>query len=376
MRVLVTGARLPVAREIARALADQGCEVIAADSVYFAFTGWSRYVRRYFRHSSPAFDRTAFEQEILELVRHERIELVIPVSEEIFHLASFRDRITSSASFLGGDILTLRSLHSKYEFIDMVKDPAVLVPETRRATTRSELEAARRDWGEIVIKGEFSRGAFGALIRPDAREIERLATPGPWVAQRFVRGAELSTYGIAWQGRLLAHAVYHPRYRIGTGAGVYFDPVKSQDMEDFTRRFVAGHGFTGQIAFDVLRSEDGKLHILECNPRATSGAHLLERQTLGAALLGREAPPTCAPRPRMAGPAMLGLVLPTLERGQIAGFLRDGMAARDVVLDPVDPLPAISQIPATMETYLRSRRWGVGLARAYTMDLEWNGEGR
>ena len=39
--------------------------------------------------------------------------------------------------------------------------------------------------------------------------------------------------------------------------------------------FVAREGYTGQIAFDFIETEAGVMYALECNPRATSGVHLL-----------------------------------------------------------------------------------------------------
>lgn len=84
MRVLVTGARLPAALEITSGLTRLGVEVFAADSLFFSPTGASYTISQYLRFPSPRFFFQAFRSCILEWVDKFKIDLIIPVSEEIF----------------------------------------------------------------------------------------------------------------------------------------------------------------------------------------------------------------------------------------------------------------------------------------------------
>lgn len=45
-----------------------------------------------------------------------------------------------------------------------------------------------------------------------------LAQRGRWVAQAYQQGVELSSYSVADKGKLLAHAVYRAKHRLGNSA--------------------------------------------------------------------------------------------------------------------------------------------------------------
>jgi hypothetical protein len=196
------------------------------------------------------------------------------------------------------------------------------------------------------------------------------------MAQRFIAGREHCSYSLLVAGRLTAHACYHPRYRVGRGSGIWFEPTNPAPIRAFVERFGETTCYTGQVAFDFIETVEGRCHVLECNPRATSGVHLFDNQSraLVAALLGDRSGelllPT--PEPRMVGLAMLLFAGPRhlIDRG----FWRDFAAARDVVIRHGDwgPLPA--QIPGLLEVIGRALLRRRGLFAAATADIEWDGQ--
>ena len=132
--------------------------------------------------------------------------------------------------------------------------------------------------------------------------------------QSFRAGRELCSYSIAVNGELRAHAAYEPGYRLARSSSYYFDPVAEPRIESFVERFVRKTAFTGQISFDWIRGADGRLSVIECNPRAISGLHMFERTAplpqaiIGGPLASRISPVN--PQARMIGIFMLtaGLV--------------------------------------------------------------------
>jgi hypothetical protein len=163
---------------------------------------------------------------------------------------------------------------------------------------------------------------------------------------------------------------------------------------------------SGQLAFDFIRNDTGfspRIYVLECNPRATSGIHLLAngrsepeaRQLLRSFLWGENSenasPPgiTAGAPPAMVASAMLMFAAPPA----LAGTLRDQRgsklrasgksmatfgdhwsAARDVVYRSDDVLPALGQIAGFAEFACRAFRKRESLLVATTADIEWNGE--
>jgi hypothetical protein len=149
-------------------------------------------------------------------------------------------------------------------------------------------------------------------------------------------------------------------------------------VERFVEQFVARIGFTGQISFDWMGGGDGRLAVLECNPRAISGLHLFGmKDGLPAAIFGqsseRIAPATL--QPRMLAGVMLGVGLPTaLMRSEYRTWLHDWSRATDVLSVPGDARPYAGAL-LDMTSFLRlSIKHRISMRAAATRDIEWDGE--
>jgi len=96
----------------------------------------------------------------------------------------------------------------------------------------------------------------------------------PWVQQERIVGEAICNYALILNGEVLAHVAYRPKYLLNGAAATYFEPYVDERLEKFTEKFAKESNYTGQVAFDFI--DDGaNLYVLECNPRATSGLHIL-----------------------------------------------------------------------------------------------------
>lgn len=369
MRLLVTGARAPVAIEIARLLLAAGYQVHTADSGPFDLAGALRGVRR---HSlpPPRQQPAAFARAVADLVAREGIERVIPTCEEVFYLAAAREQGYTLPLFAPG-FETLRRLHDKHAFIALAAGLGLPVPHTQLLESREQAMALAPFAKDLVFKPVFSRFGTETLVgeRPDR------VTPTPerpWVAQERLQGEELCLYAVARAGRLDAFCAYRPLYRLGRASSFYFDPVPAPDGEALVRRLTEALAYTGQIAFDAIRTPDGRLRSIECNPRATSGVHLLVGMPGFAACLTGEAQAGMLGVP--AGPAMLGLAmvliaLPRLRFGRIGAWRRDYARARDVLAGFRG-----RTLGTLAQQVFESARRRIPLRAIATHDIEWDGE--
>jgi len=451
MRILITGARAPVALELARQFHRAGHQVDLADTVRLPLARSSRAVRRWFTVAPPVRDADRFISDVLSIVRRRRIDLVVPVSEEIFFLAARREAFAGQTILFAEPLERLARLHSKWEFVGLADElgTSIQAPETHLLRTAADLEpwlagdrgspavrgrgispegphfddpssaarpfevggqvalcepvAARRvrsvvrDPGEWVFKPVYSRFASRTRIGPSPAELAKLRPDerDPWIAQRRIRGVEYSTYGVARGGKLRAHACYRSEYRAGLGSGIYFRPERQPAIRRFVEQFVGRLGFTGQIAFDFLTDAAGRTYVLECNPRATSGAHLFTPGTLAAAFTGAESAPEVPPEsagktdieaerplvePTSTEPVMLSSIMilyqvtNALRRGGLRAVCSDMLRAHDAIFAWHDPLPALLAPLTLLEVACKAWRENRPLEQAATYDLEWNGE--
>ncbi|MFX4282809.1 hypothetical protein ACOL3J_11110, partial [Aliarcobacter butzleri] len=73
---------------------------------------------------------------------------------------------------------------------------------------------------------------------------------------------------------VISHVIYKPKYLLNQAASTYFEYYDDRRLDDFIKKFAQNTNYTGQVAFDFI--DDGEdIYILECNPRATSGLHLI-----------------------------------------------------------------------------------------------------
>ncbi len=379
-RVLITGGRAPVALDLARHFAAAGAEVFVADSAPCFLARASRAVNRSFRVPRPRQEPQAFAEAIGAIVRREKIELIVPTCEEVFFVARHAERLHGEADLFCADFSLLAELHDKWRFTRLAQGLGMGVPETWRLASPADVRALPVAPQELVFKPVFSRFAVHTLVQPKAAEVAALGPSAerPWVAQRFVAGRELCSYSVARAGQLCAHALYAPVWRAGRGSGYYFSPQRVPAIETFIGRFVAKTRYTGQIAFDFIESPDGGVHVLECNPRATSGLHLFAETNGFARVFTNERSEVVRPtgdRPGMLGTAMIAIgVADALRHGKLRALAADWRAARDVLWSPRDPWPAFYLFAGLGATVAAATWHGITPQAASTRDIEWDGE--
>jgi hypothetical protein len=379
--VLVTGARAPVAVHWAWALRASGYRVHLGDVQRYPLGNARGLSEGYLRFAAPGHDFAGFRRDVLALCARYRITTIVPTCEEVFWLAAMIDDLAQAGiALFAPPTAILRAVHDKAAFITLCHDFWPHLPRTRQLITADDLRAELPEAGRLVFKPVFSRFATRTLICPTAARAATIQpTPAdPWVAQEFVPGREICAYAIATQGQVRALAVYHPRHRAGLGAGIYFDPVDPEPALAFVRAFCAATQWTGQVSFDLIEGAGG-LYPIECNPRATSGLHLIrDAGGLTEAIFA-------APDPLLIG-ADVGAQCVKLAMWLYAGWphrrqmpaFRADLARATEALRWADGsrIGLAGQMRAVLEIAGLALRRGQSLQQAATADIEWNGPGQ
>lgn len=371
MTVLVTGARAPVALEVARSFRALGREVHLADSVPATAARWARPTFPLHRLPPPRHRFAEFRGALARLVERIGAILVVPTCEEVFYIAA----AAPPATVFAPPLETLRRLHSKHLFADLACAAGVAMPHTRPITSAAALHGL--DLSRTVLKPEYSRFAAATLVRPTRAQVARLR-PSPahaWVAQEFVAGEELCLWSAAHAGRIVTHALYRPVLRHGRAAAFAFEAVDWPPALAIAERIAAEAGITGHLSFDLIRTPDGRALPIECNPRAVSGVHLFEGDGLARAILGEAQPPPAPGTRRHLAPAMALLGLPqAMVRGSLTAFAETWRSGSDAIGRPGDPWPRIGTVADAARFAALGLTRGRSPTRQTTADIEWNGE--
>ena len=305
------------------------------------------------------------------MARHEP-GLIVPTCEEVFYVAAAAARGEFADRVFAPPLETLRTLHSKRLFPAFARSIGLAAPETWSIGSRADLDSLGLDPATLVLKPEYSRFGTETLVRPDAKALRRFALERPWVAQRFVAGAEICVWSAAREGRIVASAAYRPRWRHRRAAAFAFERVDLPAAEAVAARVAEATGMTGHLSFDLIVTPDGAVAPIECNPRAVSGLHLFDGSAdLARAMTGEGTPVRPMAELRYLAPAMLLL-------GPAAGSLRDLRAdwrrGADSLGRPGDRAPALGALVDAARFALAGMASRAGPTGQTTIDIEWNGE--
>jgi len=371
MRVLLSLGRLPKALELARALARAGAEVIVAEPFGSHLCAPSRCVARTVRVPAPAHDQATYLEALLALIEAERIDLVVPVSEEALHVSRLAQRLPPGVRLFGPDHATLKRLHDKAAFIETARRHGLPAPET--FPSRAPEAAAFAAKADYILKPTHSCSGQGLRLRVAGDALtEQDRAPGQ-ILQRRIYGRHVSSQTIAEDGRVLGTVLYEATILSGTVAVGFRRVDDAPEVAAWIARFVAAERYTGFIAFDFIVDGDGPWP-LECNPRLTSGLHFFDPADVAAAVLG---------------PALTGLRLkPRTEFVEWHTAMLEAYAvlpdfaefrrrvsliakAKDVLLDWRDPLPFFLMTPMSWPVLSQVLFKGRSFGEAATRDIAW-----
>lgn len=364
--------------ELARLLNRAGHEVFVAESAYLHVSRFSRAVKKAFTVPRPRFEPQSWVQALVKIVEDEGVDMVIPSYEEILYLAQRKDSFPASCTVFCADFEKLITLHNKWLFVTWQQALGFDAPDTLLIRKTEELEQLDPK-KSYALKASYSRAStkvyhLKAGQKPPPLDIE---PSNPWIAQEWLEGKKYCTYGICQNGKLLAHAIYPVQFAIDGHSCLTFEAVEHPGILDWVTRFVEATEFTGQIAFDFVDGNDGRLLSIECNPRGTSGVHLFCPQDRIDQAFFNERDELLLAKPGRSKQIIMGMLMygwkQEARKGSLRGFWRTLFGVRDVVFDSWDPLPCLAQPFVSIIYVWQAIKHKTSLPALFTYDLNWDG---
>lgn len=372
MNVLVTGGRAPASMDVMRSLIHQGYTVYSADSMNFPLGRFVKGLQKHFTLPKPNTQLQQFIQALKTIIIEYQIDLLIPTCEEIFFISQGYEELSQHARLFCEPFLRLNVLHNKFIFNQLALDYGLDAPQSWLLTTDEDKAKVPLNQ-DILLKPVYSRFGSHLIIKPSPQAITELKLTVPYVAQLFITGKEYCSYVIAEKGKILVQTTYHPKYTSGPAAGIYFESANIEAITHFVTVFCKKYCFSGQIAFDFIVRE-GKAFALECNPRITSGFHLISEQINWSTLLqGQEQNCLMPKHPYMLGLAMKLQGLHYFLKNP-KGFINDYKMAHDVLKSKDYPWLGLKSFITITNIFCRMIKEKKNFHCASTDDIEFNGE--
>jgi biotin carboxylase len=167
--LLLTLGRLPKALDVARGFADLGWRVVVAEPFKRHLAGASRAVAQSHCVTAPAEDKQAYLADLRRIIVEEKIDLIVPVSEETMHVAFLRESLPVTTRLFAMPPNILLRLHNKHGFAQQAAAWGLAVPETYALGDPAAKALAQS--GPVVMKPVHSCSGRGVRLLPAGAEL-------------------------------------------------------------------------------------------------------------------------------------------------------------------------------------------------------------
>lgn len=367
MNILITSLRAPNTLDWAKLFQSENHQIIGCDSFRLPIGRFTKNIH-YFRLPEIKKDFEKYSQEIKKLIA--KVDFVIPTCEDIFWLAQIKLSQEEQEKIFMPPKEILFQLHHKYRFFELLPESDnIAFPQTKLIQKYDDIIFNEK---RTILKPVFSRFGQTVIRNVNPENCQKLAisTQKTWVQQEYIKGESLCNFFMAQNGHLIAHSAYRPKWLINNAAASFFEPIIDERMENFAQKFCQSLHFTGQAAFDFI--DDGKtLWVLECNPRSTSGVHLLS----GSLKLSQQkelsfsgSTKTKSLRIGFALPLLFGIS--SIKNKQFKKLWQDFRQSEDVLSN----LPFYAAGLSFAELNIKAWQQKQNLSGISTYDIEYNGE--
>lgn len=252
---------------------------------------FSSFVRRWIR--SPSFSRQPdrFLHFLVQVLRGQQYDVLLPTHEQVYLLSRFRDAIAPLVGLALPEFSALEQLQNKASFSRLLTDLDLPQPEAVVTRNRSELDRA---WSyPFYLKLAHSTAGGGVFFIEDrdaltrrADELDRngqLAGKTEVLIQQPARGVQSTVQAVFNRGEMIAVHCFEAR-RLGVGgmstARISADHAAVREHIERIGTYLKWHGaFFIDYFFD---RESGRPEYIEANPRIG--------ETLNAMLCGLNLP--------------------------------------------------------------------------------------
>lgn len=280
MSVIITNAKNRICYAAVRSLGSRGIEVYAADSNPSAMTFYSKYAHGHFTYSSPFAHPDEFIKEMVSQAQSRSCKVIIPVYEETYLFAKYRDRIPGDIHMVLPSYDNILTVHNKDRLYDVARNIGVRVPRSYRL---SEIDQNPRLIENLIfpvlIKPCQGGGAWGVRKIESVQELRRVLNdydlPASlplerFVVQEFITGEVVCCAMLFNKGDFRAVHSYRQirETPITGGTATYRESIRHEQVIDNLRNLLTHLKWHGLCQADfIVDKQTGVAYLIDVNPR-------------------------------------------------------------------------------------------------------------
>ncbi|MGB3509138.1 MAG: ATP-grasp domain-containing protein [Microcoleaceae cyanobacterium] len=279
--ILITGAKMTKCLQLARSFHAAGHKVFLLEASKYWLSGnrFSNAVTGFYTIPAPNKDWDGYCQGLLEIVKKENIDVFIPVSSPAgsYYESLAKPLLSEHCEVLHFDAEITQLLDNKFTFIEKAKSFGLSVPKSFLITNPEQILNFdfASDGSQYILKSipydSVRRLDMTKLPMNSKLEMEEfvkdlpISEDRPWIMQEFVKGKEYCTHSTVRKGKVRLYCCCE-----SSEFQVNYQHVDKPQIYQWVEKFVRELNITGQISFDFIETEDGRVYPIECNPRTHS----------------------------------------------------------------------------------------------------------
>jgi predicted ATP-grasp superfamily ATP-dependent carboligase len=281
--VVVTDGEQRAALAAVRSLGQAGRRVVVAAGGRRSLAGVSRHAAKQVVVPDPLGDPTGFAEAVGRVVRDERADVLLPITEPAILAVLDRRSLYGGCRIPFPSAEVFRGVSDKAALMTLAPELGIAVPEQRTLHARDELATAAALGFPLVLKpwrsvADSPEGRQSLTVlhaaSPSELEVRIAALPAgafPLLAQRRIAGPGVGIFLLLWEGEIKARFA-HRRLREKPPAGgvsVYSESVAADaDLVARSRALLDRVGWHGvaMVEYKVDRASNTP-YLMEINGR-------------------------------------------------------------------------------------------------------------
>ncbi|MBP0013106.1 MAG: ATP-grasp domain-containing protein [Roseofilum sp. SBFL] len=279
--ILITGAKMSKSLQLARSFNGAGHRVFLLETHKYWLSGnrFSNAIKDFYTVPNSEKNWDGYQQAVLEIVQKENINLFIPVSSAAgsYDESRLKAILSPYCEVFHFDLDITELLDNKFTFIEKAKSLGLSVPKSFLMTDSKQILDFDfvQDGSRYILKSipydSVRRLDMTKLPMKSEQEMEEfvkelpITEDKPWIMQEFVQGKEYCTHSTVRKGKIRLYCCCE-----SSEFQVNYNHVEEPEIYQWVKTFVRALNLTGQISFDFIKTEDGQVYPIECNPRTHS----------------------------------------------------------------------------------------------------------
>jgi biotin carboxylase len=247
-------------REAITALGLAGHRVELVSSNPMSLGRFSRFVSRVHRAPASGADPDGYLAAVIDIVKTEKIDALIPVHEQAYLFAAARQKLPTGVGIALADFEAFEQVQSKARLATLLTELKVTQPGTEIIRSVDHFATSRPY--PFFVKAAFGTASAGVWRVGDAHACDGL------LIQAAVTGSLERTQAVFDRGRLVASHIYRQVVEGPGGGDVLKISVVRSGVRDTVERIGQALQWHGALSFDYIRDDATKTpHFIDANPR-------------------------------------------------------------------------------------------------------------